>query len=111
MRIRVVLPAPFSPSKAWISPGRKLKSTRSLANTVPKRLVIPRIATTGSRSLVISSNQYNACGFQDGTPSALHLGHTDGARVMFVGSLRLRSDCHRRNEHPPEPHIFEPAWL
>src|SRR5688500_12362331 len=39
---------------------------------------MPRIATTGSRSLLIVSNQYNACRFQERTLSALKLGHTEG---------------------------------
>src|ERR1017187_679844 len=44
MRIRVLLPAPFSPNRAWISPGATSKSTSSLASTPGKRLVIPRIS-------------------------------------------------------------------
>src|SRR4026208_1111886 len=78
MRISVVLPAPFSPSKAWISPGRKVKSTWLLANTVLKRLLTPRIATTGSRSLVISSHQHIVSRFQDTTPWTIHLGYMKG---------------------------------
>src|SRR5512138_488340 len=44
--INVLLPAPFSPSKAWISPARNSKSTWSLASTPGKRLTIPLISTT-----------------------------------------------------------------
>src|SRR4051794_13685149 len=40
--IRVDLPAPFSPSSAWISPGATTRSTESFAVSAPKRLVIPR---------------------------------------------------------------------
>ncbi len=40
--IRVDLPAPFSPSSAWISPGSKVRSIASLATSGPNRLVIPR---------------------------------------------------------------------
>ena len=38
----VDLPAPFSPSSAWTSPGLRSKSTPSLATIDPKRFVIPR---------------------------------------------------------------------
>src|SRR5262249_48156556 len=39
MRIRVDLPAPFSPTSAWISPGRTSKLTSISAQVAPKRLV------------------------------------------------------------------------
>src|SRR6476661_7025414 len=45
MFIRVLLPAPFSPSSAWTSPRRRSKSTSSLASTPGKRLTIPRAST------------------------------------------------------------------
>src|SRR5215469_8372994 len=38
----VVLPAPFSPSSALISPGWTTMSMWSLATRLPNRLVIPR---------------------------------------------------------------------
>src|SRR6185503_4279739 len=38
----VDLPAPFSPTRAWIVPGATFRLTRSLASTSPKRLVISR---------------------------------------------------------------------
>src|SRR5665213_1272333 len=42
MFISVDLPAPFSPSRQWISPGSTSRSMWSLATSAPKRLVIPR---------------------------------------------------------------------
>src|SRR5579862_7069462 len=42
---RVLLPAPFSPSRAWTSPTPASKSTPSFATTPGKRFTIPRIAT------------------------------------------------------------------
>src|SRR5947208_3372718 len=51
----VDLPAPFSPSRAWTSPGRASKSTWSLASTPGKRLVIPRMATAGTCPAVTTS--------------------------------------------------------
>src|SRR5579859_1907774 len=39
--IRVDLPAPFSPSRAWTCPGATDRSMRSLATSEPKRLVMP----------------------------------------------------------------------
>src|SRR6185312_10651972 len=38
MEASVLLPAPFSPSSAWISPARSWKSTESLATTPAKAL-------------------------------------------------------------------------
>ena len=45
MFMRVDLPAPFSPGRAWTSHVRRSKSTWSLATTPGKRLTIPRIST------------------------------------------------------------------
>src|SRR3954447_3939270 len=40
--MRVLLPAPFSPSRQWICPGSMTRSMWSLATRDPKRLVMPR---------------------------------------------------------------------
>ena len=45
--ISVDLPAPFSPSSAWISPGRRTKSTSSRALTPGKLLDAPVTSSTG----------------------------------------------------------------
>src|SRR5882724_12020717 len=42
--ISVLLPEPFSPTRQWISPSRRSKSTPSSAWTPPKRLLIARSA-------------------------------------------------------------------
>ena len=39
--IKVLLPAPFSPSTAWTSPGCTVSETPSLATTPGYRLVMP----------------------------------------------------------------------
>src|SRR5687767_7082905 len=44
----VVLPAPFSPSRAWTSPASTSRSTSSLATRSPKRFVMPRRRTAGT---------------------------------------------------------------
>src|SRR6185295_5542580 len=43
----VLLPAPFSPSRAWKLPGWKRTQTRSSACTAPKRLERSRASTSG----------------------------------------------------------------
>jgi hypothetical protein len=43
----VDLPAPFSPTMAWMVPGATARLTRSLASTSPKRLVISRSSIIG----------------------------------------------------------------
>ena len=73
----VLLPAPFSPSRAWTSPTRTSKSTPSLATTPGKRLTMPRRSTA------------RAAGGAGG-------GWTSGARVMRrFGSAGM---CEARDE-------------
>src|SRR6478736_10043921 len=47
MRIRVDLPAPFSPIRACTSPGRASNETSSFATTPGKRFVMPSSTTKG----------------------------------------------------------------
>src|SRR5437762_11783103 len=46
--ISVVLPAPFGPMTAWISPGATDRDTSPVATRPPKRLVSPLVSSTGS---------------------------------------------------------------
>src|SRR5215211_4465525 len=55
MFIRVDLPAPFSPRRAWISPGRTSRSMWSLARTPGNRLVMPRISRAGGVTVAAGS--------------------------------------------------------
>src|SRR5262249_41683443 len=57
MRISVDLPAPFSPTTAWISPNAASKSTPSSATVAPNRLLTPSALTAGR---VIASTR-NEC--------------------------------------------------
>src|SRR5262249_333435 len=50
----VLLPAPFSPSRAWTSPAAASRFTASFASTPGKRFVIPRIATAASRGAAVA---------------------------------------------------------
>src|SRR6266545_2873887 len=59
MFMRVVLPAPFSPRSARISPSSTSRSTSSLATTPGKRLVIP---LNSSRTGRLPSGQRKAYG-------------------------------------------------
>src|SRR5882762_8194669 len=52
--IRVVLPAPFGPMMAWVSPSRTSRSTSSLARSAPKLFLKPR---TSSRVLFILAEE------------------------------------------------------
>src|SRR6266545_1061949 len=47
----VLLPAPFAPSRAWISPPRRVKSTLSSARTPGKVLVTRRTESNGVSSV------------------------------------------------------------
>src|SRR3990172_7103921 len=70
MFIRVVLPAPFSPSMQWIWPFFSVKSMWSLATTPGKRLVMPRASRTGGCSIRCSKGSPgdDAGWFQKGAP-------------------------------------------
>src|SRR3990172_11604050 len=55
MCMSVVLPAPFSPSRAWTSPARTSRLTRSLAWTPGNALLIPETVRRGGRAETVSS--------------------------------------------------------
>src|SRR5882724_955757 len=46
--ISVLFPAPFSPTRPWISPADSAKSTPRSASTPPKAFVIPRNSRMGA---------------------------------------------------------------
>src|ERR1700755_641539 len=47
IRIRVDLPAPFSPTSAWISPGKTSRDAPRFARMGPKSLVISAMRMAG----------------------------------------------------------------
>src|SRR5687768_18289620 len=51
----VDLPAPFSPSSAWISPARRTKSTPSSARTPGNTFSTPRASSSGLSDVRIGS--------------------------------------------------------
>src|SRR6185312_15582366 len=56
--ISVLLPAPFSPTRPWISPAESAKSTPRSASTPPKALLIPLSSRMGEEpSGMAGSNQ------------------------------------------------------
>src|SRR2546421_10750327 len=69
MFISVDLPAPFSPSSAWTSPGKRSKSIPSLATTPGKRFVIDRSSRIGPS--FIRSHSMAAREGQTGEPAPL----------------------------------------
>src|SRR5579862_1994261 len=54
--INVLFPAPFSPTRPWISPGESAKSMPRRASTPPKALVICVSSRRGERSCGIASS-------------------------------------------------------
>src|SRR3954447_4744095 len=56
--MRVDLPAPFSPRRAWTSPARRAKSTPSLATMRPKRFVMPRSSSAASIRVVLGAGAH-----------------------------------------------------
>ncbi len=55
MRISVVLPAPFWPSRPWITPRSTLRSTSSQARTGPNRFESPTSCTAGTGVALVRS--------------------------------------------------------
>src|SRR6266568_247491 len=68
--IRVVLPAPFGPMIAWVSPSRTSRSTLSLASSAPKLFVRPR---TSSRVLFILAEEQS----REAPPQEEHRQHQE----------------------------------
>ena len=63
----VDLPAPFSPTSAWTSPGRTSKDTPCRARTAPNDLVMARASSSGDTgaadSTILAANGvYNFAG-------------------------------------------------
>src|SRR5215218_8929866 len=101
----VLLPAPFSPSRACTSPAAASKSTHSFATTPGKRFVIPRMSTAGgapsaplppidsaSCNLALRASDHalhepvHGVEVLDGKPLARR--HPQGARIGVARSLR-----------------------
>jgi hypothetical protein len=55
MRISVDLPAPFSPTRAWISPAPTSRLAPRLASTGPNDFSIPAIRITGAPAGAVSA--------------------------------------------------------
>src|SRR6187551_1757427 len=97
--MRVDLPAPFSPTSAWISPARTRKSTRSSATTPGNVLRMLRISRRWSkarlldlRCLVVAAAHQH--GFPVGLVHAHRLEQVRGndlhAVVVGLGVVDLR---------------------
>src|SRR6478752_4542906 len=91
MLTRVLFPAPFSPSSAWISPRRRSKSTWSLATIPGKVLTMPRASSAGT-----GAGDVTGCVPMDGegptvvpwAPESL------GAELRQVGGDAVRPPVH-----------------
>src|SRR3954466_10846983 len=79
MFINVDLPAPFSPSSAWISPRRSWRSTASLAVSAPKRLVMPRSSRASSAA-------------PDASVGVIRRQRTTWSRLLLAGDRVRRRD-------------------
>src|SRR5262245_52825283 len=94
--ISVDLPAPFSPSTAWISPGRTVRSMPSLATTDGYTLRMPRSSSRGRFPSVPAA----AAGVLTDSPTAIvsRCSYPTGARSRaaprscVVGCSRV-ADC------------------
>src|SRR3954453_13454025 len=93
----VLLPAPFSPRSAWISPGSTTRSMESFAVKEPKRLVTPRSSspTDALRSLPLDGvpTRPRVDRRTGGSEGEYHVGHSPSPlrdrSADRPGSLRL----------------------
>src|SRR4051794_21390422 len=92
--IKVDLPAPFSPSSAWISPSPKVKSTSCSAFNAPKLLVRPRI----------SSREGRVAGGAEQSVMTNYLGGTGSRRPHGVRAPAI--DFRRPGERQDDGEIF-----
>src|SRR5262249_16406786 len=72
--ISVLLPAPFSPTRPWISPGESAKSTPRSASTPPKVLLIPSSSRMGEE-LAGTGGSIQAVIFHPLHAGRIRLGH------------------------------------
>src|SRR6187431_1309653 len=79
----VDLPAPFSPHKAWTSPGRRSKSTPRSARTCPKRFTSPRASSTGPGDSALPID------FLARVKAVLHYGRVD---IVFGHGHHIEQD-------------------
>src|SRR4051794_24030110 len=88
----VDLPAPFSPSSAWISPRLSSNSIALLATSEPKRLVIPRSSRAGAApdigSVATGAPALLDLGRDVGDLARLDLLHDLVHLVLVLGALR-----------------------
>src|SRR6185503_12597152 len=104
--IRVVLPAPFGPMMAWVSPSRISRLTSSLASSAPKLFVRPRT----SRILFILAEEQP----REAAPEKKHRQHQERAQdelpVLRPARERILDQQERKGaEHRPgdAPHAAE----
>src|SRR5579871_2186076 len=83
--ISVLLPAPFSPTRPWISPGRSAKSTPRSASTPPKVLLIPFSSRMGDEPSGISGSD------QEVVLHPLHAGRVSLGHDRAIGDDALRN--------------------
>src|SRR5712691_3970667 len=97
--ISVVLPAPFGPMIAWVSPSSTSRSTWSLASSAPKLLVRPR---TSSKLLFILAEEQS----REAALEEEHRHHQQRAQdqLPVLGPARERvfaQEQRKRAEHRP----------
>src|ERR1700744_5110594 len=78
--INVLLPAPFSPSTAWISPGWTVSDTLSFASTDGYRLVIPASFRRGVSAARCSTGRFIRLGISLLAPGPAYFA-TDNTQI------------------------------
>jgi len=90
------LPAPFSPTRPWISPARRVKSTSVSAATPPKDLEMPLSSSRGISAVTLSvtfrvGDQIRKWLSIHIMPGAFDLVTTGPSVMMFFGIMPMLS--------------------
>src|SRR5262245_11679068 len=113
--ISVDLPAPFSPSTAWIWPGATVRFTPSLALTAGYCLPMPISSSRGGTAGVCVMGRLRCTGFAIPAPVLAAPRHQRGDQVALVGEHHpceqalVQVACQRvarrrHRTHGPVPH-------
>src|SRR4029079_5983642 len=118
--IRVDLPAPFSPSTAWICPGATVRFTPSLALTAGHCLPMPISSSRGGGTMgclrctgsVAPALVLGASGHQGGDQVPLVAEHHPCEQALVqVACQRVARRCHRADRPVPQRDVGETARL
>ena len=101
----VLLPAPFSPTRAWISPGIAMRSTPASARVSPNDLVTPRMASRGLIANGVANVRSGYKSLSSARPSPMNLSPPASPPPPNATTHDPNVDFHRELR-ALTPHVF-----